>query len=367
MLDYLKTYGHVPFSVSPLNDVDLLIFAQLSYMDFSSVEDAVCPFSQALAHASAADSPDPSEDRFSFQRRDDRNLAALAAVSARYEGVRFAGFTRHFDPAAETQFAALSLLLSDAHLLVAFRGTDNTLAGWKEDFNMAFMDEIPAQRMALDYLTAADRENIKTITVCGHSKGGNLALYAASACSCNMQDRIDRAVSFDGPGLNEHVIRSDGYRRIEPRMHVVLPRDSLVGRLFEQPGDVRIIDSRSFSTLQHYPYFWKTGKMDFIGLARPGRMSVLLGKTVCGLMEKLDSAARERLVEVVYGIIASSDVDTFNEMIAQGLKSASAVAGSLFRTDAETRRLFLSAVTAILSSAAEALGLKDGQEPENPV
>ena len=353
MLDYLRNYGGVPFSDEPLNDVDRLIFAQLAYMDFESVDRTDCSFSYALAHASFADSDDPSEDRFSFQKKDDSQLALLAASCPRYDSIRFAGFVRHFDPDAETQFAALSLRLDQTHLLVAFRGTDNTLAGWKEDFNMAFMDEIPAQRMALDYLTAMG-EDAGLITVCGHSKGGNLALYAASVCAYHIQEKIALAVSFDGPGLNEHIVHSEGFARMQGRMRAVLARSSLVGLLFEQPQDVRIIDSRSFSALQHYPYFWKTAGMDFIYLARPGRSGVLLGKTVFGLMEKLSAEAREQLVEAVYGIISSSDADTFNDMAAGWVKSAASIASGLFQTDAQTRRVFLSAAQAILSAAAEA-------------
>jgi len=354
MIDYLKTYGHIPFADAPVNDVDRLIFAQLAYMDFETVNETDCSFSYALAHASFADSDDASEDRFSFQRKDDLLLASLAASCPRYQEIRFLRFTRHFDPEAETQFAALALTMPDQHLLIAFRGTDNTLAGWKEDFNMAFMDEIPAQRMALDFLeeTANDAP---CVTVIGHSKGGNLALYASGACSCSLQERIGLAVSFDGPGLNERMIRSEGLARIRERMRVIRPRSSLVGMLFEQPGNVRTIDSRVFSLLQHYPYFWKTGNMDFIYLARPSMDNVLLGKTLCGMLEKLPAEARERFVEAVYEIISASEADTLNDLAGTWLKSAAAIAARLFRTDSDTRRLFLRVLSAFLASAAQAL------------
>lgn len=361
MIDYLKTYGHIPFRESPMNDVDLLIFAQLAYMDFEAVSQTPCPFSHALARASFADSGDASEDRFSFQKKDDRLLSSLSASCPRYQEIEFLRFERHFDPEAETQFAALALALSEDHLLIAFRGTDNTLAGWKEDFNMAFMDEIPAQRMALEFLEET-AENAGKITVIGHSKGGNLALYAASACSYSLHKRIAQTVSFDGPGLNEHVIHSEGFIRMEDRMRVVRPRASLVGMLFEQPKNIRTIDSRVFSLLQHYPYFWKTDGMDFIDLARPSFDSTLLGKTLCGLLERLPVEAREQLIESVYKIISASDAATFNDLADTWLKSAAAIAMELFRTDSQTRKLFLRTLSAFLSSAAQALS--DSFAPE---
>ncbi len=357
MLDYLSRFGDVPFSHSPMNDVDLLIFAQLAYMDFAAVDETPCSFTYALAHASFADSPDPSEDRFSFQKKDDLQLASLAASCPRYQDILFAGFTRHFDPQAETQFAALSLLLDEENLLIAFRGTDNTLAGWKEDFNMAFMDEIPAQHMAREYLECmeANTPAVRRITVAGHSKGGNLALYSASVCHPAVQDKIALAVSFDGPGLNGRVIGSEGFARMKGRMRAVLPRSSLVGLLFEQPPDTRIVSSRVFSILQHYPYFWKTKEMDFLYAASHSKTGALLGSSLMGLMEKLPPEAREQLIEAVYDIIASSEADTFNGMAARWLQNAAAIAARLFRTDAETRRLFLTAITAFLASAAQAL------------
>ena len=355
MLDYLSKYGAVSFEDAPLCDVDLLIFAQLAYMDFEQVDKCDCPLAYALAHAVWADSPDPSEDRFSFQKKDDRNLARLCASSLRYSNIRFASFVRHLDADREIQFAALSLYIDEGHLLIAFRGTDNTLAGWKEDFNMAFMDEIPAQRIARIYI----EENAllaPRVTVCGHSKGGNLALYAAAMCSPAVQEKIDCAVNFDGPGLNEHLTHSEGFLRIQPRMRAILPRESLVGQLFEQPENVRFVDSRVFSLLQHYPYFWKTRGMDFIELSRPSRISAIFGESVCGMIERMDTPSREQLVEAVYDIISASEVDTLNDFASNWLKSLTVIVSKLFTADTETKRLFQRTANAFLTSAAQAIG-----------
>ena len=136
MIKYLTEYGVRTFSEAPLNDVDRLIFSQLVYMDFEETAESLkkrsdgISFAYALEHAVWADSDDPSEDRFSFQKKDDRQLAALAAACARYSSIRFLDFYRQYDPLTQTQFAAFTLRIEKGHLLVAFRGTDNTLAGW---------------------------------------------------------------------------------------------------------------------------------------------------------------------------------------------------------------------------------------------
>ena len=149
---------------------------------------------------------------------------------------------------------------------------------------------------------------------------------------------------------------------MEDRMRVVRPRASLVGMLFTQPKNIRTIDSRVFSALQHYPYFWKTAGMDFINLAHPSFDSVLLGKTLCGLLERLPLEAREQFIEAVYKIISAPDADTLNDLADTWLKSAAAIAAELFRADSDTRKLFLRTLSAFLSSAAEALS--DSLTPE---
>lgn len=361
MIKYLTEYGAVSFEEAPLNDVDRLIFAQLAYMDFEQAAEELKTqpqsnsLSYALSHAVWADSDDPSEDRFSFQKKDDRQLAALAGECARYRAVEFVDFYRQYDALTQTQFAALTLRLCEGHLLIAFRGTDNTLAGWKEDFNMAFMDEIQAQRLARLYIEENAPE-ADIITVCGHSKGGNLALYAAAFCRESIQKRIESAVSFDGPGFNEHVIQSESFRRMEDRMRVIMPGSSIVSLLFDQPKNTRLIESRMFSTLQHYPYFWNTEKMDFVYTNRRSLGSAVMGKALCGLMERLDAETREHLIEEVYDLIASTEADTLNDLAAGWRSSVKTIVSRLFKTDSQTRAVFQQAMTVFVSAAAEAVG-----------
>ena len=186
MLDYLKKYGCVPLSDAPFNDADRLVLAQAAYLNFPGGLPSGTPLKEALTGVSFL--PDePSETRFGFQHKDDIALRDLMIASARYREMRFAGANRCLTP--EGQFAVFSILLPDGTLVISFRGTDNTLAGWKEDCDLSYKEEIPAQRMACEYVEemAASADRIELL---GHSKGGNLALYAASACSYSLHKRI---------------------------------------------------------------------------------------------------------------------------------------------------------------------------------
>lgn len=361
MIEYLKTYGGTSLTDEPINDVDYLVFAQMAYLDFEMELTEGTPLTEALYHAAWAESDDPSEERFAFQKKDDQNLILLAASAPRYRGIRFLDFVRQMDEQRETSFAALSLLMEDNSLIIAFRGTDNTLAGWKEDFNMAFMPVIPSQQLALEYLQA-HAQPYPSISVIGHSKGGNLALYAVASCTQEIQDKIRCAVSFDGPGLGDHIIASPGFERMQDRMRVILPRESLVGLLFRQPENVRVVESRVFSLLQHYPYFWKTDGMDFLYAKELNRTSVLLGESIRGLLMRLTPAEREQFVEAVYSIIRNTEACTLNEMASRAAKSAFSMLAALRDSSPETRRVLIRTLTVFLRAAASALGIPLPQE-----
>ena len=220
MLKYLKKYGGVSFDEQPLNDVDRLVFAQMAYVDFPADARRDVPLSEILGRITFEKKEAAAEVRFWFQSKSDRELCALAAAAKRYADVRFHGFFRNTD--ADAPFAALSLLLPDGAQLIAFRGTDNTLKGWKEDFDLAVETEIPTQGTAKKFVEAAAQEE-RLLELCGHSKGGNLALYAAVFAGAQAQKQLRQAVSFDGPGLSAEVMRSVEYRHAADKLRLVVP------------------------------------------------------------------------------------------------------------------------------------------------
>lgn len=353
MLDYLRGFGSVSLSDRGLNDADRLVFAQLAYLAFDpGLRDA--PLSEALARVDF-DGARPSQVRFGFQHRDDRELCRLSDCP-RYAPLRLLDFTCAYDPERERQFAALALELPDGGALISYRGTDNTLAGWKEDFNLAFMDEIPSQGMAVAYLDELAR-GAEYVELCGHSKGGNLALYAAVFCEPEIQARIRGAVSFDGPGLSRSVIESEAFRRVESRLRLRIPRASLVGLLFHQPEDVRPVDCRALSLLQHYPYFWRTEGMDLKYARQLSPAGRKLGQSVCGAIEKLPHRVRERLVEAIYEIVSETGAETLNDLVNGWAGGTLAVARRLAKADREDYALLIRILAAFWLSVAEAFGV----------
>lgn len=361
MLNYLRDYGGVGFTDRALNDVDRLVFSQLVYLNFDAAAQDI-PLSEALEAVDFGGN-EPSEVRFGFQHRDDRELCRLAACT-RYAGMRMLNHLRSYDPVREKQFAAMTLRMPDDMHLIVFRGTDNTLAGWKEDFNLAFRDEIPSQGMACAYLEEVARD-AAVIELCGHSKGGNLALYAAANCDAGIQARIRDAVSFDGPGLSRRCIESEGFLRIRDKLRLRIPQASLVGLLFHQPEDVRVVECRGLSLLQHYPYFWKCEGMNLKYARQLSPAGRKLAQSICSTIEKLPQNEREQLVEAIYEIVSTTGAETLNDLVSVWVSSTPAVLKQLRGMDRSFYKMLLKILAAFWISVAESFGVVLKVNPED--
>ena len=353
MLDYLRICGHRSLLDLPLNDVDRLVFAQLAYLDLRAAQGGQ-PLSQALQQAVFTNPAPPTEERFFFQHKDDRALRDLAAACPRYAEIIFEGFREEYSHTQQVQFASLSLRLPADTLLIAYRGTDNTLAGWKEDLNLAFMNEIPAQAEACR-LADALAPGYVNLELCGHSKGGNLALYAAACMSPENQQKLRAAVSFDGPGLSMELITSAGYLRIADRTRLIIPSASLVGLLFHQPADVRVVESRVFSILQHYPYFWRTEGENFLFAHRQSKVSRTIGDTIRLTLDKLEPDMRRTLIDAVWEIVEVTGAETTKGLLRVWIRSTPAVLKKLLKTDPDIYRQALTLLIRFWLSAAQAL------------
>lgn len=200
IFDYINWRGDLSFRQSPFNEVDGAILAKLSYLPLERVleQGSMVPISIADAAKKLFALPNING---SFMRKEDSPLLSALAESPRFCNMGLFACMNRFDPESQTQFFAMTIRLSESELYVAFRGTDNTLVGWKEDFNMCFVCPVPAQKLAVEYLESTVKNSVGRITVGGHSKGGNLAVYAAAFASPAAQLRVQKVYNYDGPAL----------------------------------------------------------------------------------------------------------------------------------------------------------------------
>ena len=251
MVDYLVWRGELSLEASPWNAIDGLLMATLSYLNFHGIQDARgWTMQEAKRLDLVIESPDAS-----FQPRKDAFIGM--ADSIRFGESRMHHFIAMTDEASSMQFSAMCIDLPDGTMAVAFRGTDNTLVGWREDFDMAYRTWVPGQEAAAYYLTQAANITDRPLRLAGHSKGGNLAVYAASAVPADIQDRIEGIWSYDGPGMNRQVSTGEGYKRIKDKIHSYIPQTSIIGLLMDYYTPYTVVHSVATGLSQHDPMSWQ--------------------------------------------------------------------------------------------------------------
>ena len=259
ILDYLDWRGDLTLSERPFNEVDNLILAEICYLDFSGF----APASFAVQTVTLQDAANayfaahPTTDMGVLVPDQIPVLVERAAKTARFGDIRLLGYVNRIDAETQTQFSAMTMLLPDGSAYVAFRGTDDTIVGWKEDFNMAFTPEIPAQKYACAYLQqAAKALPFRPLLVGGHSKGGNLAVYAAVFCGQPVQKQLTAVYNNDGPGFYTSLLPLPAHRAVSDRITTILPESSVVGMLLAHEERYQVVRSTQIGLMQHDGFSW---------------------------------------------------------------------------------------------------------------
>ena len=351
VFDYLKWRGDLSFSQDPLNPVDGLIFSVLSYIPFVG-QAAEKPHEPIALRDAAADflSLDDYESR--VRAKNDAMMLRAAAETARFGGCKMVLYRDEFVPEEETQFAAMTFLLPDGTAFIAFRGTDRSLVGWKEDFNMAFQYPVPAQATAADYLArvAALWKDVP-IVLTGHSKGGNLAVYAAMNASDEVKDRVERIYSLDGPGFPESVVNSFEYASVSDRIVKIVPDSSVVGMVLETPERCMVVKSDVEGIMQHFAFSWQMHGGEFDKVEDVANSSVTFNKALNGWLSNLSKEQRERAVDALFAVLEASGAGSISAMMAAGPKVIPEMLGTYVGLSVEDRRNLNQALGIMLQAA----------------
>ena len=356
MFEYLTWRGDIPFSAMGPNPVDGLIFTTLVYVNFSAVAPHT-PYSRMPLDRAVMILLADNEVRKRI--RVDRDLELLAAVAAseRFKNVEIGFYRDILIPEEDTQFAAMTFFLNDGSAYTAFRGTDYTLVGWKEDFNMSFMDHIPAQRLAAEYLKDLASIFDGPIHVGGHSKGGNLAIYASAMAGDDIQDRILDVANYDGPGFMEHILSHPGYDRIVPKCRTYLPQSSFFGMLLEREEPHTIIKSHQIGLLQHEPYSWEIMGANFIPDTQNAD-SMFVSKTMKSWLASMTVEERNEFFDAVFGLLMTDNTASVWDMLKP--QTVLSYIRSL-RTNEPMRNLLTTELDKLIQSAKQVTGGKNNE------
>ena len=243
-------------------------------------------------------------------------IVDVLATSKRFKNVKLLNYVDEYDPDVQKQFAAMTYRLTMDVYLVVFRGTDDTLIGWKEDFHMTYMDHVPAQRRATSYLQHVMKEFPKGhFIVAGHSKGGNLATYACSYLPDHLIERVDAIYCYDAPGLNKAIIETEGYQRIAHLVHRFVPQGSIVGMMLEVPEPATIVKSRAFGGFaQHDAFTWMTEKDKFVTLDQTSPDSQQTDETLKQWVREVPDSQLKKFFDTFFGLFLDAGITSINDL-----------------------------------------------------
>lgn len=354
IIDYLKEYADVSLKDEPMNDVDSLVLCQFVYLKFDGLVPAVTENARPVSLQQLYEHPD-YEKLYGDERYEKNNRALFEAMlkCERFRNMKLSCYINIIENQAdfETQFSAVTFLLEDGTMYVAYRGTDENIVGWKEDFNMAFLSPVPSQEFAVKYLNMVTKQLPRDFYIGGHSKGGNLAVYAAMNCFPQAQQRILKIYSMDGPGFRPEVLERCDFGRIEDRTCKILPHSSLVGMLFEKDIRYQVVESRTFGLAQHNPFTWLVQDGQFVTVSDIYETRRFMDNTLNEWILSLDERSLRTFVDTLFQILSASESDNLIDFTANLKRSMTGVLGAVKGLDEDTQKALIQTVKSLFEIA----------------
>ncbi len=340
IIDYINEYGDDSFCDRPFCDVDSLALCQLSYLKFDGMVADVRAYGSWVTLQEVMERPD--SDRLfveDWYEKSNRALVNAMLSGKRFRTLRMNCYVNLVEKEWETQFSAITFMLEDGTVYIAFRGTDETIIGWKEDFNMAFAHPVPGQSYSVKYLNMVTGRLHGPVYVGGHSKGGNFAVYSAMKCVPKTAKNIVKVYSMDGPGFRPEILEAGEYEKVQEKVVKLVPHASLIGMIFEQDTHYEVVESKSYGIAQHNPYTWLVENREFVkakdvyaGRRRRNRM---LNEWILSLNE----TQLKIFVDTLYQAVSAAEAESLPEFAANLKESINRVLAALREVDDQTARI----------------------------
>ena len=314
IFDYLKEVTYDSIYDRPFNELDVLALTELTYLPFGHIVPQGDTTGIPVRLSDAMELIDRTTDFIVSNQH--LQLVDDLTTSKRFKNIKLLNYVDEYDPDVQKQFAAMTYRLSLDTYLVVFRGTDDTLIGWKEDFHMTYMDHVPAQKRAASYLQNVMKEFPKgRFLVAGHSKGGNLATYACTYLPDSLFERVDAIYSYDAPGLNKAIIETEGYQRTSPYIRRFVPQGSIVGMMLEVPEPTTIVKSRALGGFaQHDAFTWEIKDYSFVTVSETSPDSQQTDLTLKQWVRETSAEERKKFFDTFFGIFLDAGITSINDL-----------------------------------------------------
>lgn len=360
ILDYISWRGDLSFEASPCNEVDNFIFCMASYVDFNRTYESYNP-DVKISIKNAAVSFCESYDLKALRQNigttlpwnDIRRMMSRMSKSKRFADVGISDFVNIIDPELQMQFSAVVYHISEEEMFVAFRGTDGTLIGWKEDLRLSYLNNVPAQTRAAEYLcTVAGKYPSKRIIAGGHSKGGNLAKFAAVHAGSDIRERISVVYNNDGPGFLPDGESGEG-TDIEGKIRNYMPQSSFVGQMLSHKGQINIVKSVYLGVYQHDIFGWEILGNRAVRAKQFTRVGEKNHEIFGMRINCMPLDERREVVDVLCQIVDATGAKTLSELSEARLKHTASLLKSFSRLGREQKQLMFDFISILFASSDE--------------
>lgn len=355
ILDYVDWRGDISFKNSPFNEVDNLILSTISYVDLSEV----MPKEESITKITIKEA---SEKLFELHDIEKLNAGVLIphevfelfkkiGQTNRFGNLELSYYVNHIDEVYEKQFSAVSVYLPDRTVFVSFRGTDDTIVGWKEDFNMCFQSPVPSQLEAVAYLKQTLKFTRRKIRLGGHSKGGNLAIYSAAFSGQRARKRVIAVYNNDGPGFVEEIANSEEVLEIKDKIYTFVPQSSVIGMLMSRKEDYQVVCSSEKGLMQHSPFSWQILGTKFIYKDELDSTSQLIDTSVKDWLSKLDNEEKREFIDSLFQVLTQES--DYNNLSDFSIKDLTKVVKGLGNTDEHTKKMLKNGIISFAKIAGK--------------
>ncbi len=350
IFDYIEWRGDLSIKNDPLNDADFLILSRLSYLPFDGIVSENMEDKITIAKSAEAFFTSEKNQKM-LSWKGDEKLLEYVSKADRFKNLRLSGYVNKVEDEKQMQFSVVVIELEKDLHFVSFSGTDNTVVGWQEDFNMYYMFPLPSQIMAVKYLEKVASQFKGNFILGGHSKGGNLSVYSAIFCSDETRSRITKVYNHDGPGFDSKVCQEAGYKAIKDRINTYIPQSSIVGMMFEHQEEYTIIKSNQKGFFQHDIYTWEIRQKDLVRLSNTTSTSVFVDNTITDCVGKMSTQERKEFVEGIFTLLKSTENKTFNEIMDHWGKNTATIIKTFKNMDSKTRSHILLTLVSFMKCA----------------
>ena len=321
--DYINWRGDLDLDRDPFNDIDNIVLSCVSYVEMDDIFTADGPDTLSLKEISDIYFEkifDKKEFREGSVLKDGPQILKMIADTDRYRDVKVRNYISLNDTERTLQFAAMEFMISDDTSYIAFRGTDDTVVGWKEDFRLA-MTETEAEKETVAYINRIAKDNDRKLYVGGHSKGGHMAVFAAAECDSPIRERIIKIYSNDGPGFMKETASSKKIKAILPRFVSIVPEDTIVGLLMTPVGTPIVVKSTTISALQHNPATWCLEGKSFVTADGISKSAKTVRKLIKDSLGKMSPEELDGFVENLFSVFENAGALTLTEFRKGGIRS----------------------------------------------